>query len=129
MLFRSTRSFRLLVRIFFSNEQIATQGLLAFLCELFPQYLRLSTVYMYYKTMPSGMYGIGWIYNYKICEFSVVAMFFFSMGRLLLIPSKRSELKTEMEELRVTRKEAMTKDWASWKMQNQDKLQRGKHSA
>lgn len=84
---------------------------------------------MYYHTMPSGMYGIGWIYNYKICEFSVVAMFFFSMGRLLMIPSKRSELKTEMEELRVTRKEAMTKDWASWKMQNQDKLQRGKHSA
>jgi hypothetical protein len=75
------------------------------------------------------MAGIGWIYKYKICEFSVVAMFLFSMGRLLMIPSKRSELKTEMEELRVTRKEAMTKDWASWKMQNQDKFQRGKHSA
>jgi len=72
---------------------------------------------------------MGWIYRWKVCEFSVVIMFFASCVRLLMIPSKRSELKAEMEEMRNTRKEVMTKDWSAWKMQNQDKLTRNGKTA
>lgn len=90
---------------------MGTQGMLTFLCNLFPQYLRLTTGYMYYHTMMRGLPYFKYIYKFKIVEMFTIVMFIITSVRLLVIPSERARIQTLMEAKRQQRSDNMKKDW------------------
>lgn len=90
---------------------MGTQGMLTYLCNIFPQYLRGTIGFMYYHTMLRGMPFFNVIYRYKVVEWSIIIMFIISCIKLLIVPSEIAKLHTKMEERRQQRTDNLKKDW------------------